>query len=209
MNTLARKPHKPAPAHEIAPGITLPYNRAHELCGPARKTLALMLAAGSEGPILWIKPGWQTDRLNAQGIRNFINPGRIIFVHPRRPEDVLWCMEEALRAGCLSIVIAECETPPPLTPIRRLHLAAEAGSEIAKINILPLLLCPGDGGAQSIETRWHLAPRHTNDHNRWLLQRRRARMAPPAAWALGWNKGMQIFPETLLCHPPVTQICAI
>lgn len=188
MTTLSRRPHKPETAHQIAADISLPFNRAHELCGPARRTLALMIASTTEAPILWIKPQWHTDGLNPQGILRFIDPGRLTFVRPRRAEDILWCMEESLRAGCIPLVIAECDAPPPLTPIRRLHLAAETGADMGKIKILPLLLTPEDGGAQGVETRWHMAPRHAGEESRWLLQRRRARMAPPAAWTLGWHK---------------------
>jgi protein ImuA len=85
--------------------------------------------------------------------------------------------------------VAELYDPPPLTPVRRLHLAAETGAKLGKLAPLGLLLTPGDGGAAGVETRWHLTPRHRPDHMGWMLQRMRARMAPPAAWALDWNKG--------------------
>ncbi|MBR9864040.1 MAG: hypothetical protein GYB24_11430 [Rhodobacteraceae bacterium] len=197
MTTLTRKPLKPASTLQIAQGINLPYDRAHELCGPSRRSLALMIASRSDAPVLWIKPDWHPDELNPQGVVRFLNPGRITFVRPKRAEDILWCMEESLRAGCVPLVIAECDKPPALTPVRRLHLATQSGAELGKIKILPLLLTQGDGGAQGIETRWHMAPRHEQGQNRWLLQRRRARMAPPAAWTLGWeNKQPRILTET-------------
>ena len=199
MTTLSRKPHKD-PANLIfakteSEDISIPYTRVNEICGPSRRALALILASQMNGPILWIKPHWHRQELNAQGIVNFLNPGRLTFVDPKRADDVLWCMEETLRSGTVPTVIAECDTLPPLTPIRRLHLAAENGAKMGKIKPLPLLLTPADGGAQGIETRWHAAPRHDTMQNRWLVERRRARMAPPTAWMLRWTKG------TAQAHP--------
>ncbi len=196
MNTISRKPHKPASelvfAKAGAEDLSLPYNRTHEVCGPSRRTFALMLASLMPGPILWIKPHWHRQDLNAQGLVTFLSPSRITFVEPRRAEDVLWCMEETLRSGCIPTVIAECDAPPALTPIRRLHLAAEHGADMAKVKLLSLLLTPADGGAQGIESRWHMSPRHETHHTRWLVERRRARMSPPAAWTLGWQENKAV-----------------
>lgn len=186
---LDRRRHAPPPALTFAGDLSLTLSRCHELCGAARFTLALMIAARLDGPILWIRPGWDGSTLMARGIRRYIDPGRLIFAEPRRAEDILWSMEEGLRAGCVPLVVAECERPPALTPVRRLHLAAETGAGYGKMQPLGLLLTPGDGGAPGIESRWHLAPRHARDDTAWLLQRRRARMAPPAAWMLRWQQG--------------------
>lgn len=182
---LTRRSHNPRPEHPLIGKLGLLTARVHEFCGPSRRTLALL--AAQTGPVFWIQCHWQVDHLFGPGVAPFFDPGQITFVRPKRLEDVLWCMEEVLRAGCVPLVIAELPDPPHLTPIRRLHLAAEAGAERRKVNPLGLLLTPGDGGAQGVESRWHLAPRHAGGQNRWLLQRRRARMAPPAAWAVEWG----------------------
>ena len=160
--------------------------RAHEFCGPARRTLALFLARQMNGPIYWIQSAWEGDRLHGPGIAPYVDPTRITFVRPKRFEDLLWSTEEVLRAGCIPLVVTELPDPPPLTPVRRLHLAAETG---AKIGTTPLsiLLTPGDGGAQGVESRWHLTPTHRVDEMRWLLTRRRARMAPPAGFEVTWD----------------------
>jgi protein ImuA len=168
--------------------------RAHELCGPARRRLALWVARATTGPILWIRSDWHPDRLHMAGARPEIAPARLIFVDARRAEDMLWCAEEALRSGAAPLVVADLAEPPGLTPVRRLHLAAEAGAETAGLAPMMMVLAPGDGGAPGVESRWHLAPDHGphGPHGparaAWRLSRRRARDAPPATWVVTRDK---------------------
>ncbi len=200
------RPRAPLPfladgAADGGAGLGLARGRVHEFCGPARRTLALLAARGAEGPVLWIAAAWQPERLNPDGIRPLIEPGRLIFASPRRAEDLLWCLEEALRAGAVPIVVGDLPEPPGLTPVRRLQLAAEQGAAEGRVAPLGLILTPGEGGAQGAESRWHLAPRHgpgqagvpgagaEADASRWRLERRRARTDPPAAWALTARTG--------------------
>jgi protein ImuA len=145
---------------------------------------ALLVAARLAGPVLWLHPRWTTERLMGDGVRRFIDPGRLVLARPRTPEEILWAAEEALRTGLVPLVVAELPEPPRLTPVRRLHLAAEAGAAEGTAPIA-LLLTPGSGGAPGVESRWHLAPIPGwagDGRARWRLTRARARMAPPAAW---------------------------
>lgn len=175
-------------------GLALLRGRVHEFCGPARVTLAAMVLEHSEGPVIWAHPGWLPERLFPDGLWEFTNPARLILARVRRPEDILWTAEEALRSGAAPLVVAELPQPPALTPVRRLNLAAEAGAEAAThrhaLAPLGLLLIPGDGGAPGVESRWHMAPAPSRStlierHSAWTLERRRAREHPPASWRLG------------------------
>lgn len=174
-------------------GLTLLRGRVHELCGPARSSLAALILGASAGPVIWVSPGWLPERIYPAGLRDYAGPERIIFARARRPEDVLWAVEEALRSGAAAMVLADLPAPPALTPVRRLQLACEAGAEAARnrgrLPPLALLLTPEDGGAQGVESRWQMAPAASGStlmesRSAWIMRRLRARMAPPAAWRL-------------------------
>jgi protein ImuA len=178
---LRRAPERARPQLDLHPEIALPLARVHEACGIARRTFALWLASQTRGVVLWISAAWEADQLNPDGMRDFIDPARVLFVRVARAEDLLWSCEEALRAGVVPLVVADLPSPPALTPIRRMHLAAETGAGLGAPP-LGLLLTPGDGGAQGIETRWHMAPAHDGIRRLWQLERRRARTLPPRGW---------------------------
>lgn len=177
-----------------APDAGLARGRVHEFCGPAALTLAAATLGQDDGPVVWTFPAWTNGRINPPGLASLAHPGRLILARARRAEDILWTLEEALRSGTVPIVVGELPALPELTPVRRLQLAAEAGAEVARRDGTPapvgLLLTPGDGGAAGIESRWHLAPRPSDPaqaaggRRLWRLERRRARLAPPAAWVL-------------------------
>ena len=143
-----------------------------------------MAARGGTGPVLWLRPGWLPERLFPQGVMSFIDPGRLIFVTPRRPEDLLWCFEEGLRGAATALVVAELPEPPRLTPVRRLQLAAETGAAEGKATPTGLMLTPGSGGAPGVESRWAIAPDHEMGRTRWRLDRLRARADPPQGWTI-------------------------
>ena len=181
--------HRPHRAQQVFLGnLTLAQARVHECCGNARRTMAMIIAREMTGPVFWIVPGWVPERMNPDGMMSFVNPGRITFITPRRPEDLLWTMEEILRSGAVPLVVADIPGLPGLTPVRRLHLAAETGADEGKFKPLGLLLTPGDGGAQGVESRWHMAGAHGAAGIGWSLTRNRARTDPPKTWRVAYQK---------------------
>ena len=191
-----RRAGPPRPLLPFAPeGPGLRRGRVHELCGPARRTLAAMTLGVDRGEmdrdgmdpggaVIWIAPGWQAERLMPHGLLPFADPGRLIFAHARTEVDLLWSMEEALRSGAAPIVVADLPFVPALTPLRRLQLATEAGSQRGAAPV-GLILTPERGGAAGAESRWHLG----HEPGGWHLARLRARMDPPASWRIRRDHG--------------------
>ena len=182
---LSRRPHRPAPQITLGdPEIALRLGRVHELCGQARHMLAVSIVTQLGGPVVWITQQAATEYLCPEAIADQITPGHILFVTPSNKDMILWAMEDALRDGHAPVVVADLTAPPAMVPIRRLHLAAEAGCGIGACRPLALLLTPGQGGAPGIEPRWSLEPAHHNGAGHWTLSRLRARMSPPRDWLM-------------------------
>ncbi len=164
--------------------ISLAQGRLHECAGRARRSFALMLAAKTRGPVIWISATYSPDQLNPAGIESFVDPGRFLFIKISQKEDMLWTMEEALRSGAVELIVADLPYFPALSPIRRLQLAAEAGSELGMVAPLGLILTPNSGGAQGVETRWTLQPNAQGFYAGWFLSRIKSRGAPPKTWCI-------------------------
>jgi protein ImuA len=181
---LKRASDRERPQVTLLPDIGLSVARAHEVCGPARRWFALWVARMTKGPVLWASPAWERDQLFPAGVRDLVDPGRLLFARPPKSKDLLWIAEEALRAGAVPLVVIELLNPPALTPVRRLHLAADEGGQVQRPAPLALLLTPDRGGAQGVESRWHMAPVFGNRTATWRLERLRARTAPPRSWLI-------------------------
>jgi len=177
------------------PHMALSRGRVHECVGPARRSLAAVIAgaAQAEGPVLWLRPGWYGEGLCPQGLAPLLaDPGALIMVNCARPVDILWGMEEALRAGCVALVVAEIAESPDLRQVRRLHLAAGDGlarnRAEGRLSLAPLGVLLGyevaDSRVTGVESRWalHPLPPLAAGPPRWRLDRQLVRGLPPKDW---------------------------
>jgi protein ImuA len=145
-----------------------------------------------EGIVLWClpRPDLYGPGLAAHGL----DPGRIVLVHAPRDGDILWAMEEGLRAPGLDAVVGEVGTLPAVAS-RRLQLAAERSGVMAF-----LLRRWREGGQAAREralpnaavTRWRITALPSNTHRsepgvgrpRWRVELLRCRSGEPACWEI-------------------------
>ena len=117
-------------------------------------------ASGHEGLIVWCQQGWGSydlGELYGPGLAAFgIDPTRLLLVNPAREPDMLWALEECVRAGVFTAVVGEIPATSRhfnLRASRRLHLGAEDTDT-------PLILLRGHGNSLSPSaalTRWRVA----------------------------------------------------
>jgi protein ImuA len=184
------------------PGGGLARGAVHEILGIAGDeedgALAAAFAAGilgrlmapGNGIVLWCLP---RPDLYGPGLAAYgLDPGRLVLVRARRDAEILWAMEEGLRASGLAAVVGEVGTLAAVAS-RRLQLAAEHsgvtafllrrwrdGEEAARERNLP----------NAAATRWRIAalpslPARSEPgigHPRWRVELLRCRGSEPACW---------------------------
>lgn len=98
--------------------------------------LAARALAETRRPLLLVRQEmaeWEAGRLYGPGLEAFGLPaGALLLVRVRKPQDVLFVMEEGLRCAGLSVVLGEFLSPVPevLTATRRLALAARGSRRL-------------------------------------------------------------------------------
>lgn len=168
----------PAPTDPFA----LRPHRVHEAEGRGRRAFALFQAARHPGPLVWIAPAHIPELPMLRGLPRGVGE-RLHLFRPEGETDLLWCVEEALRATPVSLVIAEPERPLFLTAGRRLQLAAEAGHTTG------LMLIREGAGSNATETRWMCEPLASlaadSTLHRWSLNKNK--QGTSGSWILNWN----------------------
>ncbi len=71
-------PRGPDAQQPLVADLTLRRGRVHEFCGPSRRMLAALVMAKSTGTVVWIRPDWMPERLNAAGLQPLADPARLI-----------------------------------------------------------------------------------------------------------------------------------
>lgn len=173
----------PFPADPLA----LRPARVHEAEGRGRRAFALFQAARHPGPLVWITAAHAPELPMLRGLPQGLGH-RLHLLRPQSETDLLWCIEETLRAAPVALVIAEPEKPLSLTAGRRLQLAAEAGRTTG------LMLIRQDAGSNATETRWACepapAPADSTLHH-W--SRIKNKSGTCGSWVVDWNGATAAF----------------
>lgn len=164
-----------------APPLSLAPRRVHEAQGRGRRAFALFQAARHPGPVVWIWPDHAPQMLLASGLPDGL-PARLLLLRPKGETDLLWSLEECLRAVPVALVIAEPEKPLSLTAGRRLQLAAEAGRTTG------LVLVQDGQGSNAAETRWLCVARagkaDSTLHEWSVIKNKKGTIGN---WVVNWN----------------------
>ncbi|MFT3688453.1 ImuA family protein [Paenirhodobacter sp.] len=159
---------------------TLLPGRVHEACGPGRVAFALA-QLGQGGDALWGRVRGVGDALCPDGMAEFCCPTDLLLTEAATEVDSLAVAEEALRDGCLALVVVEITKPLTLREGRRLQLAAKAGGTTG------LCLIPEGMGSNAAETRWHCAPVFADSTlMRWEIIKNKS--GTMGVWHVRWNR---------------------
>jgi protein ImuA len=172
----------------LSPPPPTPSPSQHEAEGRGRRAFALFQAARHQGTLVWIQPRHAPEIPMLRGLPRGVGE-RLHLLRPTSETDLLWCLEETLRAAPIGLVIAEPEKPLSLTAGRRLQLAAETGRTTG------LLLIRQGAGSPATETRWSCEPaageaRDSTLH-RWALNKNR--QGTVGSWILDWHGATATF----------------
>ena len=74
---------------EFAPNIYLKIGRIHEICGPAKTRVAILVGAKTKGLIVWIRPDWENSILNTDSISNWFSPNQLLLINAKSKNDIL------------------------------------------------------------------------------------------------------------------------
>jgi protein ImuA len=145
---------------------------------------------GEGGLVLWCLP--RPDLYGPGLVAHGLDPGRLVLVRAPRDTEILWAMEEGLRAPGIVGVVGEVGSLPAAAS-RRLQLAAERSGITAF-----LLRRWRDGGQATREralpnaatTRWRIAALPSRPlqgepgvgRARWRIELLRCRGGEPACW---------------------------
>jgi len=169
------------------------------------------------GFVLWCLP--RPDLYGSGLAAHGLEPGRIVMVQTPRDADILWAMEEGLRAPGIAAVVGEVGTLPTVSS-RRLQLAAERSGITAF-----LLRRWREGGQAAREralpnaaaTRWRIAslPSQLSQGEpgvgrpRWRVELLRCRGGEPACWEMEVADATDpISLSTALANRPVAPVAA-
>lgn len=180
------------------PGKTFPLGAVHEfLCASMEEgtaasgfiaaLLSSILKTGA--PSVWIT---SVKQVFPPALRAFgIEPHQIIFIRSKKPKEILWTLEEALKCDALSAVVGEISEISFLES-RRLQLAIE------KTRVPGFLIRQDPVNLSTVSvTKWRVRPLPTEKEAplpgigfpRWQVELLKVRSGRPGSWQMQWKKG--------------------
>jgi protein ImuA len=187
------------PIASAFPNQALPTGCIHEFIGgksmdnhaPTTAFISGLLSTlmVNNGAAIWIS---QSRNVFPPALRAYgLQPDHFIFLNIKSEKDALWAMEESLKCGALTAVIAEIKNID-FTQSRRLQLAVEESKvtgfllrDIQKLNTTASV------------TRWRITSASSEAIDglpgigfpRWKVELLRVRNGKPGAWYVTWRNG--------------------
>jgi protein ImuA len=178
------------------PNATFPVSAVHEFfctnsednsasCGFISGIVSSLMSTGA--PTVWIS---NTENTFPPALKQFgIDPGKIIFISSKKPKEVLWAIEEALKCDCVAAVIGEINEIS-FTESRRLQLAVE-GSKATGF----LVRQNPRNLSTACVTRWRIKSLPTEKKSilpgiafpRWNVELLKVRNGKPGSWQMEWR----------------------
>ena len=170
---------------KLTSGLTLAKGRIHEIMGSTRTSFAGAIGQQIDGPIIWIGRQKTIKSIHPMGLKQFVDPGRLVLVNCLSRKEILWAAEQALRAKSTALIIIELSTGPNLTESRRLQLAAEESGGIG------LILIERRAQTSSAQTRWNCQPTISGwpTHSQswqWTLTKNKS--GSTGSWRVTWQE---------------------
>ena len=212
MESIPRIPHtitrlKERMSSPVSFPLGLGESGVHEVCEqthgdmPALTGFALAASMARRGPVFWISQaglGRDHGRILQTGLSSLQNTRMPIpTAYPRKLNEALWTVEEAIKSAAVGLIIAEIEDTD-FTASRRLALAS------GRHGVPVILLMPYTReGATAASARWRVAAQpsspnpfdaHAPGRPRWHSVLERSRRAPHMA---GQGFNLELNDETL------------
>jgi protein ImuA len=178
-----KQEHNASMSHRFSDIFPLKQGRTHEVYGPCAYAFAGITIGLSRSPAFWFVEDWMPDMVHPVGLIPYCDPHLVLIGRCPTAMDVLAAVEEALRSGVVSFVVAEVTKPLTLKAGRRLQLAADAGKATG------LMIIPNGMGSNATHTRWEVQPKFSDAHDalmQWSVVKNKS--GTLASWDICWNE---------------------
>lgn len=194
------------PINAAFPNHSFPLGVVHEFFAARPETTActsgfiagiLSFIMKNKGVAIWL---CKEPVIFPPGLKSFgIDPEKIIFLYLKRQQEILWCVEEALKCKGLSAVIAELRDLD-FTASRRLQLAA------SKSNVTSFIIKQPSPTTTASVARWKITPLPSVAADdgmpgigfpQWTVELLRVRNGKTGTWQVQWTEGGFYFIPTV------------